>query len=75
MFVSGKHLIVAGMNFDAGAVIVMNGVDRKTRRDSSNPNVLTGKKLAKKIERGQTVMMQVRNSNGAISPVFPFTRP
>ncbi|MEW6210677.1 MAG: pre-peptidase C-terminal domain-containing protein [Acidobacteriota bacterium] len=74
-FVSRKHVIVAGMNFDAGAVIVMNGVDRKTRRDPDNPNVLTGKKLAKKIEHGQTVMLQVRNSNGAISPVFPFTRP
>jgi hypothetical protein len=75
VFISGKHLIVGGMNFDGGAVIVMNGVDRKTLRDSTNPNVLTGKKLAKKIERGQTVMLQVRNSNGAISPVFPFTRP
>ncbi len=73
--ISGKHVIISGVNFDAGAVIVMNGVDRKTLRDSTNPGILTGKKLGKKIGRGETVILQVRNSTGVISPPFSFTRP
>ncbi len=74
-FTSGKHVVVAGTNFDAGAVIIMNGVERKTRRDPENINILTGKKLAKKINHGETVMLQVKNSDGRVSPLFPFTRP
>jgi hypothetical protein len=72
--VSGKHLLVTGRNFDSGAVILMNGVRQKTLRDSANPDLLKGKKTAKKIARGQTVTLQVQNSDGTLSSEFLFTR-
>lgn len=72
--ISGKHLIVTGRNFDSGAVILMNGAQQNTKHDSPDPNVLKGKKVGKKIADGQTVILQVRNSDGRVSPEFRFTR-
>lgn len=72
---SGKHLIVTGGDFLGGAKIVMNGDDRKTLRDDQNPNALIGKKLVKKIGRGDTVTLQVRNPDGLLSDPVQFTRP
>jgi photosystem II stability/assembly factor-like uncharacterized protein len=73
--IAGKNLIVDGLNFDSGAVIVMDGVDQHTLADDQNPTtILIGKKVGKRIATGQMVHLQVRNPNGAISAVFPFTR-
>ncbi|MGH9763733.1 MAG: beta strand repeat-containing protein, partial [Blastocatellia bacterium] len=72
--VSGKNLIVTGMNFDSRSVIEVNSVDQKTLHDSSNPNSLTGKKTAKKLAPGTMVTLEVRNSDGTTSAPFPFTR-
>jgi len=71
--VSGKKLIIAGENFDDGAVIVLNGKEQKTANDEQNPKTtLIGKKAGKKIRPGDT--LQVRNPNGTVSQEFTFTR-
>jgi hypothetical protein len=72
----GKNLLVFGENFDSGAVILLNGEQQKTIRDDQNPTTtLIGKRLGKKIAPGETVKLQVRNSDGALSNEFSFTRP
>jgi beta-glucanase (GH16 family) len=70
-----KDVLITGENFDEGADIVMNGEQRKTKRDDQDPSILVGKKLAKKIPRGGTVILQVKNADGTLSPEFSFTRP
>lgn len=70
--VSGKKLIIAGENFEDGAVIVLNGKEQKTANDEQNPKTtLIGKKAGKKIRPGDT--LQVRNPNGTLSQEFTFT--
>jgi beta-glucanase (GH16 family) len=73
--ISKKDLIVEGRDFDAGAKIVLNGEQQKTRGDESDLGTLVGKKVAKKIGRGESVILQVKNSDGTLSPEFNFTRP
>jgi hypothetical protein len=76
VFVDGKNLIVQGFNFSAGAKVFMDGTKQKTKPDESNPSTrLIVKKGAKKIGAGQTVGLQVRNADDAMSPVFSFTKP
>jgi hypothetical protein len=70
--VSGKKMIIAGENFDDGAVILINGEEQKTRNDDQNPQTtLIGKKAGKRIKPGDRV--QVRNPDGALSEEFIFT--
>jgi hypothetical protein len=74
--VSGKKLFVQGENFDTGAVILLDGEKQKTANDEQNPQtVLIAKKAGKKIAHGQTVTLEVRNSDGKLSEPFSFTRP
>lgn len=75
--VSGKKLIVTGRNFAIGAELRLNDSrQKKTSNDSDDlTSALVAKKSGKKIERGQTVMLQVINPDGAESEVFLFTRP
>jgi hypothetical protein len=74
--VQGKKLIVTGKNFDDGARVLINGERQKTKNDLSQPGmILTSKKGGKQISPGQTVVLQVRNSDGSVSPAFSFTRP
>jgi len=62
----GKNLMVTGMNFDDGAVILLNGDRQKTLHDDQNPTtVLIGKKVGKFIQPGDRV--RVRNSDGTES--------
>ena len=70
--ISGKHLLVFGENFDDDPVVLLDGEQRKTRKDDQN--TLFSKKSAKIIAPGQTVTLQVRNSDGALSSEFRFTR-
>jgi photosystem II stability/assembly factor-like uncharacterized protein len=73
--IQGKHLIVTGEGFDSGAVILINGVEQRTRNDVSNPaTILIGKKAAKNIAPGQTVLIRVRNSDGLQSESLTFTK-
>ena len=74
--VEGKNLYVFGDGFSSGAVVVMDGEDQKSRNDSDNPALtLIAKKAGKRIAPGQSVTLQVRNSNGVLSNPFVFKRP
>jgi chitinase len=73
-----KSLVVSGSGFDNGAVIVVNGRDQRTVNDDASPTTtLTGIKTIKRamIRRGETARVQVRNSSGALSNVFQYSRP
>jgi hypothetical protein len=74
--VSGRKLFVTGENFDDGAVILLNGQKQKTANDEQRPDsLLIGKKAARQILPGQSVDLQVRNSDGTLSAEFVFKRP
>jgi uncharacterized delta-60 repeat protein len=75
--VSGKKLYVYGNGFDFDADVLMNGaVQKKTTNDSASPStMLIAKKTGKKIDRGETVILQVRNPDGTMSNEYSFTRP
>jgi len=65
-----------GEGFDDGAVIIVNGEEQKTRNDDEQATtLLIGKKAGKKIAPGQTVILQVRGSDGTLSNEFSFARP
>jgi photosystem II stability/assembly factor-like uncharacterized protein len=69
--VEGKRLLVSGENFDPGAMLLLNGVEQKTRNDDANPKAtLICKKAGKKVKPGDK--LQVRNPNGTLSPEFTF---
>jgi len=71
----GKNLIVTGENFDAGAVILINGHEVKTRNDESAPgSVLIGKKAKASIPFGEQVFIQVRTADEQFSFFFVFIR-
>ena len=73
--VSGKKLIVSGLNFSSGAKVFVNGDKQKTSNDDTNPaTVLIAKKVGKKIDVEETVTLQVRNSDNTLSPEYSFTR-
>ncbi|MFL6216542.1 MAG: family 16 glycosylhydrolase [Blastocatellia bacterium] len=70
-----KNLVITGDNFDAEANILMNGQRVKTLRDDVASGILAGKKLAKQIESGQTVRIQVQNADGQTTDEFTYTKP
>jgi uncharacterized repeat protein (TIGR01451 family) len=73
--VAGKHLVVTGRGFEVGSLILKNGVAQKTTNDVGNQaTILIGKKLAKRIAPGETVVIQVLNSSGIQSAPFVFRR-
>ncbi|MFY9573293.1 MAG: SBBP repeat-containing protein [Blastocatellia bacterium] len=74
--VSGKHLLVFGLGFDAGAVLRINDEPTKTRNEDPAPTqILFAKKAAKRIAPGQTVQLQIENANGKRSNLLFFTKP
>ncbi|HWO02921.1 MAG TPA: lamin tail domain-containing protein [Blastocatellia bacterium] len=74
--VSGKKLVVFGLNFDQGARIFIESQKQKTTNDASEPRTsLVSKKAGKTIERGQEVTLTVKNANGSVSDGFTFRRP
>jgi uncharacterized delta-60 repeat protein len=75
--VRGKKLYVYGKNFDMNAELLMNGEkQKKTSNDDLSPSsLLITKKAGKKIDRGETVSLQVRNPDGRLSNEYSFTRP
>src|SRR5262245_9910562 len=75
--VRGKKLFVMGKNFGDGAKLLING-DRvkKASNDADTPTTLfTAKKAGRDIEPGQTVTLQIVNSDDKSSNLFSFTRP
>ena len=76
-YISGKHLIVTGTNFRAGAVLTMNGEKlKKTVNDESSPTtMLIARKAGKWILPGQTVQLVVTNTDATDSEDYFYTRP
>jgi len=72
--VSGKALFVEGRNFDEGAKLYLNDEKQKTANELGT-TVLRCKKAGKKIQRGATVRLRVRNSDGTESAEFVYVRP
>lgn len=70
-FVYGKSLVVRGEKFEVGAVILLNGLEQRTKNEDHFRNGLIGKKVGKTIKPGDK--LQVRNPNGALSQEFTFT--
>jgi beta-glucanase (GH16 family) len=70
-----KNLVVSGENFDDESFILMNGDFQKTLRNDVESGVLIGKKVAKRIESGQRVTIQVQNGDGQITEGLDFTKP
>lgn len=77
VFIKGKQLVVAGVGFDQGATLWIDGVkQKKTLNDESNPaTILVARKAGKQIASGQAVILQVKNLDGSLSEPFPYTRP
>ena len=75
--ISGKKLVVTGVNFDIGADIFVDGKkQKKVSNDEVEPStIIVAKKAGKTLVRGATVMLEVRNLDGVQSPPFSFTRP
>jgi titin len=72
---AGKNLLVMGQNFDSGAIILKNGNPQRTLHDDQNPTTtLVGKKVNKNIAPGETVTIQVQNSDGSLSNQVSYTR-
>lgn len=69
---TGKKLLIYGINFDGGSVILLNGEEQKTLHDDSNPRtVLIGKKLGRWVQPGDR--LRVRSSSGALSAEYSYT--
>jgi hypothetical protein len=76
IIIQGKRMFVTGLNFDDGATMFVNDQKTKTRNDNTNPTtMLICKKAGNLIDPGTTVNLQVKNSDGTASAVFPYTRP
>ena len=81
VMITGNRLVLysvlffsSGYGFDSKAVILIDGKEVKTDPPTS-PSSIMSKKALKRIERGQSVILQVRNGNGLLSAAFPYTRP
>ena len=73
---AGKKLFISGLNFDEGAVLLLNGEKQKTRNDEEGPETsLICKKAGKNVAPGEAAILQVRNSDGSLSAQFQFSRP
>jgi len=69
---NGKKLYIYGINFDGGAVILVNGEQQKTLHDGDNVRtVLIGKKVGRWIQPGDK--LRVRSSAGTLSPEYLYT--
>lgn len=70
-------MTVIGRNFDKGATILVNGKPQSTMASLAglSGTVLFSAKGSKKIKRGQSALVQVRNANGLLSAPFSVTRP
>jgi protocatechuate 3,4-dioxygenase beta subunit len=75
--ITGKQLVVTGANFSTDAALLMNGEkQKKTGNDELSPaTTLIARKSGKVISAGQTVLLQVRNSDDSLSNEYPFTKP
>jgi photosystem II stability/assembly factor-like uncharacterized protein len=76
LYLEGKRLTVSGEYFDAGAKILLDGEEQKTKNNDAMPTrVLIGKKAGKKVKRDPSRKIQVRNSDGKLSQEVTFFPP
>ncbi|HEY3138864.1 MAG TPA: hypothetical protein VGL29_22780 [Blastocatellia bacterium] len=69
----GKKLFVGGVNFNQGAVILINGEEVATRSDPDNPTgMLIAKKAGKRMPPDQVVTIAVQDQSGVKSQGFDF---
>jgi hypothetical protein len=67
----GKKLMIYGLNFDGGSVILLNDEKQKTVYDDANPKtLLIGKKAGKWAQPGDKI--RVRNSAGDLSAPYTY---
>ena len=72
----GKNLVVTGTGFAVGAQILVNGtLANVTKQPKGDSTTLIGKKAAKQIASGQTVLVQVQLADGAKGPGVHFMKP
>lgn len=68
---SVRKVLIYGINFDGGSVILLNGEDQKTLYDSDNPRtILIGKKLGRWVQPGDK--LRIRSSLGLLSPEYTY---
>ncbi|MGB5039008.1 MAG: hypothetical protein WBQ66_20555, partial [Blastocatellia bacterium] len=71
-----RRLVVTGIRFADGAVILVDGAVQKTSNDPVSPaTTLRSRKARKTIDRGETVSLTVRNPDGEMSEGFTYSRP
>ncbi|HKV41630.1 MAG TPA: hypothetical protein VJX67_20670 [Blastocatellia bacterium] len=74
-YLSGKKLIVKGLDFQAGAVVLINGRQEPTIQDPNNPGTeLIIRKGRRKVSGLSHVGVQVLNPDGTISTEFNMDR-
>ena len=74
-YIKNQDVIVRGQYFDPEAVILLDGIQQRTKtKESATTPTLVGKRLADMIPVGMTVVLRVRNSDGTLSPEFQFAR-
>jgi hypothetical protein len=73
--ISGKKLFITGDGFKKGSKVEIDGNPQKTASGEDAEHELVCKKAGKKIERGSTVSIVVRNPDGTRSEPFTYTRP
>jgi hypothetical protein len=68
---NGKKLMIYGLNFDGGSVILLNEEKQKTNYDDANiSTLLIGKKAGRWVQPGDK--LRVRNSAGDLSPEYTY---
>jgi hypothetical protein len=74
--IEGKSLAVFGRGFSNGALVFIDQQQQPTLNDRDHPSEkLIARKARKRIAPGQSVTVQVRNTDGALSNSFVFRRP
>jgi hypothetical protein len=70
--IKGKNLIISGVGFGEGAVVLINGEPQKSKNDPDLPSrTLRVPKGKKRISSGEIAMVQVQNTDGELSDVAP----
>ncbi len=74
--VKGKKLFVSGCQFGEESVIVLDGQDLETQQvEREDMPTLLNRKAAKKAARKDSVLIEVRDESGRLSPPFTFVHP
>jgi hypothetical protein len=70
--IKGKNLIISGVAFGEGAVVLINGEPQKSKNDPDLPSrTLRVPKGKKRIPSGEIAIVQVQNADGKLSEVAP----